>query len=53
MCFVLVGEVMADETAIRNVTGLPDDALSIDLSAARNALTIRYNAIADRVEISG
>ena len=53
LCFVLLGNVNANNNAIKEASKLEDEQISVDLSSAKNAVRIRYNAALDRVEVFG
>jgi RNA processing factor Prp31 len=54
VCFAVIGSVEASESEImRNLVELKEENLTIQLSNAKNAVRIRYNAATDKIEILG
>ena len=52
LCYVLLGEVKADASGIKDESHYADQ-LTVDISSASNAVKIKYNAALDVVQISG
>jgi hypothetical protein len=54
ICYVVLGSIDANEADIMDrLSILTEENVDIDLSSADNAVRIKYNAISDKIEITG
>lgn len=51
-CYVIFGDINADERSIVRSSGLNDSCLKVDLSGAHNAVRIKYDVVGDYVSIT-